>query len=182
MIRLLAPLLAVLVFSPAHAQSFGHGMFGHDQNRHVGDDEEKWQEDADVQPPGWPADANLVRIDVSAAAANDYFIDSASLDIGKDRVVRYTLVVKTTGGATNVSFEGIDCRGPMWKHYASGRSDKTWSKASARRLEWRPIENKTINAHHAALSRYYFCPQGVAIVTADEGRNALRLGKHPTVN
>lgn len=37
----------------------------------------------------------------------------------------------------------------------------------------------TANRHHAALSRDLFCPGGVAISTAAEGREALRLGRHP---
>jgi hypothetical protein len=67
-----------------------------------------------------------------------------------------------------------------WKHYATGNRDGgTWTKSRAARIEWRPIENKPVNRHHAALSRDLFCPQGNAINTADEGRNALRLGVHP---
>ena len=39
-----------------------------------------------------------------------------------------------------------------------------------------------MNRHHAALSRDYFCPGGVPIFKADEGRDALRRGKHPQAN
>jgi hypothetical protein len=88
-------------------------------------------------------------------------------------------VVRTSGGATNVSFEGINCKDLTWKHYATGRSDGTWVKSRATRIEWRPIENKPVNRHHAALRRDYFCPASSAINNAEEGRNALRLGKHP---
>jgi hypothetical protein len=96
--------------------------------------------------------------------------------------VRYVLVVETSGGARNVSFEGIHCKERSWKHYATGRSDSTWTGSRAARIDWRPIENKPVNRHHAALSRDLFCPLGNAIFTADEGRNALRLGKHPNSN
>jgi hypothetical protein len=89
------------------------------------------------------------------------------------------LVVKTSGGATNVSFEGMRCKELTWKHYATGGSDGTWTKSRATRAEWRPIENKPVNRHHAAISRDLFCPIGSPIQTAEEGRNALRLGKHP---
>jgi hypothetical protein len=73
---------------------------------------------------------------------NKYFIDASTLSVGSDRIVRYVLVVRTSGGASNVSFEGINCKELTWKHYATGRSDGTWTKSRAARTEWRPIENK----------------------------------------
>lgn len=145
-------------------------------------EEEVWQELRDVEPPAFPVDDALVEIYVSPVATNKYFIDTASLTPGKDGVVRYVMVVRTSGGATNVSFEGIHCAERKWKHYASGRSDKTWSKSQAVRQEWRQIENKPLNPVHAILSRTLFCPMGSPIRDADEGRQALRLGKHPAVN
>lgn len=140
------------------------------------------QEQMDVALPLFPKQENLLEFYVSAATTNRYFIDASTLAPGTDNIVRYVLVVKTSGGATNVSFEGINCRERSWKHYATGRSDGTWVKSPALRAEWRPIENKPVNRHHAALSRELFCLDGAPIHTADEGRNALRLGKHPGLN
>jgi hypothetical protein len=143
---------------------------------------EEWQEQQEVEPPAFPKQENLREFYVSAVATNTYLIDESTLAAGTDGVVRYVLVVKTSGGATNISFEGIHCKDLRWKHYAAGRGDGTWARARVNRSEWRPIEYKPVNRHHAALSRDYFCPAGLAIRTADEGRNALRLGKHPNSN
>jgi hypothetical protein len=144
------------------------------------EEEAPWQEQREVEPPAFPLQENLREFYVSPVATNKYFIDASTLAVGTDGVVRYVLVVKTAGGATNVSFEGINCKERSWKHYATGSNEKgTWAKSRAARIEWRPIENKPVNRHHAALSRDLFCPQGVPLATADEGRNALRLGKHP---
>lgn len=143
-----------------------------------GEEQKAWKEE-ESEPPAFPKQENLVEIYVGAVATNKYFIDASTLAVGSDEVVRYVLVVKTSGGATNVSFEGMRCRNSAWKHYATGGSDGTWTKSRAARIEWRPIENKLVNRHHAALSRELFCPQGNPIRTAEEGRNALRLGKHP---
>ena len=162
----------------------GDGRTGHSAGR----DDRNFQEDEpvlemkDVEPPAFPKQENLLEFYVSAATTNNYFIDASTLAPGMDGIVRYVLVVKTSGGATNVSFEGINCRERSWKHYATGRSDNTWAKSSATRAEWRPIENKPVNRHHAALNREFFCPDGIPIRTADEGRNALRSGKHPRSN
>ncbi|MDP3511227.1 MAG: CNP1-like family protein [Sulfuritalea sp.] len=143
------------------------------------EEEAPWQEQKEVDLPAFPKEENLREIYVSAVATNKYLIDAGTLAVGADGVVRYVLVVKTSGGATNVSFEGINCKDRSWKLYATGRSDNSWNRSQASRAQWRPIENKPVNRHHAALSRDYFCPGGIGIYTADEGRNALRLGKHP---
>lgn len=153
------------------------------KERNTGYEEEApWQEQQEVELPAFPKPEDLREYYVGPATTNKYFIDASTLAVGSDRVVRYVLVVKTSGGATNVSFEGIRCKERSWKHYAAGRSDGTWTRPRANRDEWRPIENKPVNRHHAALSRDYFCPGGIAIYSADEGRNALRLGKHPTAD
>jgi hypothetical protein len=145
------------------------------------EDEKEWKE-AEIEPPAFPADANLVPIYVSAVATNQYLIDKASLAVGGDGVVRYTLVVRTPGGAQNISFEGMRCETREWKTYATGRvtpEGSVWSKA--RMNQWRPVENKPVNRHHAAISKDFFCPMGNPIYTADEGRDALRRGGHPSV-
>lgn len=143
------------------------------------EEDEPVPEQKDVEPPPFPQHENLREFYVSAATTNKFFIDASTLAVGSDGIVRYVLVVLTSGSATNVSFEGINCDNRNWKLYATGRNDGTWAKSRAARVEWRPIENKPVNRHHAALSRELFCPGGVAIMTAEEGRNALRLGTHP---
>jgi hypothetical protein len=173
----LAALLLAVVATSVLAQ--GYDKFGRFIPKgYEGEEEKVWKED-DVEPPAFPKPENLLEVYVSAIATNKYFIDATTLAVGADDVVRYVLVVKTSGGATNVSFEGMRCKELTWKHYATGGSDGTWTKSRATRAEWRPIENKPVNRHHAAISRDLFCPIGSPIQTAEEGRNALRLGKHP---
>jgi hypothetical protein len=139
-------------------------------------DAPKWAE-GDVPLPAFPQDMNLRPFYVSEMTSHKFFIDISTLNPGKDGVVRYVLVVRTSGGATNITYEGIRCESRELKTYASGRQDGTWTKA--RKSEWRPIENKPINRQHASLSRDYFCPNGSPIQTPAEGQEALRLGKHP---
>ena len=170
-------LLAGVVGSAAAQAPDPYGSGRPAYNSNVEEDA-PWQE-LDIDPPAFPKQEDLREFYVSAVATNKYFIDASTLAVGTDGVVRYVLVVRTSGGATNVSFEGMRCKDLSWKHYATGGSDSNWTKSRVTRSEWRPIENKPVNRHHAALSRDYFCPMGSAIRTADEGRNALRLGKHP---
>lgn len=139
-------------------------------------DAPQWKEE-EVAFPAFPRDEDLREFYVSELTAHRFFIDGASLNAGKDGVVRYTLVVRTRGGATNISFEGIHCERREFRIYATGQRNGSW--VSARQGQWRPIENKPMNRHHAALSRELFCPGGTPIRSADEGREALRLGRHP---
>lgn len=139
-------------------------------------DAEKWHEEDAALPP-LPQDKDLMEFYVGPQTTNHFFIDGATLAVGKDGVVRYTLVIKTSGGATNVSREGIHCDTREYRVYATGRSDGTWAKS--RSEDWRLIENKPINRHHAALSVDYFCPNGGPIFSAEDGRKALRLGRNP---
>ncbi|WP_310449613.1 CNP1-like family protein [Sulfuritalea sp.] len=175
--RWAALFLAVLAGSAA--AQFGSFPRSDKENYYDDEDEKPWQEQKEVDLPAFPNQADLAEFYVSSAATNKFFIDASTLAVGADGVVRYVLVVKASGGATNVSFEGINCKDRSWKLYATGRSDNSWNRSQASRVQWRPIENKPVNRHHAALSRDFFCPGGIAIYTADEGRNALRLGKHP---
>jgi hypothetical protein len=139
-------------------------------------DEPKWQEGESALPE-FPKEESLLEFYVSAGTTNRFFIDGQSISVGNDGVVRFTMVVKTSGGATNTTFEGIRCAAIETRLYAVGRADGTWVKA--RNSEWKPIENKPINRHHAALSRDYFCPSLIPIRAPEEGRDALRRGKHP---
>lgn len=142
-------------------------------------DAPQWAETA-IEFPAFPREANLREFYVSEVTTHKFYIDATTLSVGTDGVVRYVLVVRTSGGATNTSFEGIRCESGELKIHATGHHDGQWAKA--RRSEWRRIENKPVNRHHAVLARELFCPLALPIRTPAEGLEALRLGKHPAVN
>ncbi|MBM3341552.1 MAG: hypothetical protein FJY56_05505 [Betaproteobacteria bacterium] len=108
-----------------------------------------------TQLPAYPKDENLLRFDMGSATANRFFIDARSLSVGEDGVVRYALVIKAAGGATNVTFEGIRCNGRQVRIYASGHANGQWSRA--RNTDWRDIQLREINGYHHTLHRDYFC-------------------------
>lgn len=114
-----------------------------------------WSELVADLPP-YPADSNLIPLEVDAVTPHRYFVDAKSLSSGKDGVVRYTLVVKTAGGATNVSFEGIRCDSAEQKYYAIGRpGDRSWVRA--RDPRWRAFSARQAGVHHASLYQWYLC-------------------------
>ena len=131
-------------------------------------------DESGITLPATPKAGNLIEFYVSAATRNHFFIDGASLSVGSDGVIRYVLVVKTPGGATNTSFEGIRCSSGEYKLYAIGQDDGDWTRV--RPSVWRPIGSRSVNGDHAALSRDYFCPDGFPVANAAVGRAALRTG------
>lgn len=161
-------LLLLMLAPSAHADTFFRDPTDPDVSQ--------WREGG-VVLPAFPQEGNLREFYVSELTAHRFFIDASTLSVGQDGVVRYALVVRTRSGATNITFEGIHCERREFRIYATGQRDGSW--VNARKSQWRPIENKPMNRHHAALSSGLFCPGGIVIHTADEGREALRLGKHP---
>lgn len=77
------------------------------------------------------------------------------MEVGTDGVVRYVLVVRSPGGAENVTFEGIRCAEDAWRIYATGRANGAW--AAARDERWRPIVKSSYDRARAALAHEYFC-------------------------
>lgn len=138
-----------------------------------------WAE-VQTQIPAYPDDANLIRLDVGSATQHRFYVDAKSLSVGNDGVVRYTLVIRTAGGATNVSFEGIRCESGEQKYYAIGRSDRTWVRA--RNPQWRRIELREFSPYHFTLQAEYVCRGKLIAGTAEQIVAALRRGpKQPSV-
>jgi len=166
--RILAALAGVLVAATAFAQSQWDG-WDYNFDREV----RPWDE-MQTQLPVYPQDSELLPLDVGAVTAHRFFVDGKSVSTGKDGVVRYTLVVKTSGGATNVSFEGIRCETREQKYYAIGRADGSWVRA--RNPQWRRIEFQHVNAHHFTLNGEYFCEGKFVRGNAEQIVRALRRG------
>ena len=81
----------LLLSLPARAQWAGWD-YDFDQ------DKKEWTE-IQAQIPAYPKDENLRKFEMDARTPHRYFIDSASVSVGEDKVIRYTLVVRTGGGA-----------------------------------------------------------------------------------
>jgi CNP1-like family len=138
---------------------------------------EKFWKEEKVKLPPYPEAQNLIAYDVSATAEFKFFIDKASLSVGADGVVRYTLVARSPSGVDNVSYEGMHCRDGTYKVYAFGQSNRTWQ--SNRGAQWRPVENKNIAPWRRVLQHDYFCPQDIAISSAANGVAWLKRGGNP---
>lgn len=137
------------------------------------DENKPWQE-LEAQFPAPPQAENLQSFHVSATTDNKFFIDMASLSVGDDGVVRYTLLVITPEGGRNVTFEGMRCQTRERRIYASGRADGSWVKS--RNNQWMRLQPASVNRHHAALFLEYFCPTGGVLRDVEAVRRALKQG------
>ena len=135
------------------------------------DQDADWSEMLLTMPQG-PKETALLPIQVGPTASQRFFIDSQSVSVSKDGVVRYTLISVGNGGAKNISYEGLRCESREKRLYAFGRQDGSWSKA--RSSSWGKINPKALNTQHATLANDYFCMASTVAGTAAQIVKRLR--------
>lgn len=133
------------------------------------------QQELKVELPPYPEDRDLVEFFPGPTGSHRFFIDQKSLSFGKDGIVRYAVVMRTTGGATNLAYEGIRCASGEKRTYAVGGRDKKW--VEAKRSEWEPIHRGNVNEYRALLYSEYFCPNRGLLPDRDSALRALRSGR-----
>lgn len=127
-----------------------------------------------TQLPAYPDMKNLISFDADPGSSNQYFVDTTSIKVGQDGVIRFSLVVKSSAGAVNVSYEGIRCATNERKMYALGRDDKTWSKP--RDSEWQRLDYVRQFYAQRELSKNIFCPYQQIVSSSEEAIQALKAG------
>lgn len=132
-----------------------------------------WSE-VQTQIPAYPAEENLIPLNVDAITRHRFYVDARSVSVGNDGVVRYVFVIKSSGGSTNISFEGIRCESREQKYYAIGRSDRTWVRA--RNPQWRRVEFREFTPYHFTLYAEYLCRGKQIAGDAPQIVEALRRG------
>ena len=138
----------------------------------------QWQE-VEIVLPAYPREEDLVEVEISGPKTFAFLVDTNSVSVGDDGVVRYSLIARSPAGAENVSFEGMRCEMNEYKAYAFGSQDRTWSRVSGD--SWLPIRNEQTNNYRFALARYYFCPYSVPQSSSEKAVAALKHGlPHPS--
>jgi len=137
------------------------------------EDTKSWKE-IEAQIPPYPREQNLILVEAGSETSHRFYVDAASVSVGKDGVVRYTTVVKTSGGATNVSFEGMRCETREQKLYALGHRDGTWARA--RDPKWQRIVLRDLQPHRYMLYREFFCASRTQPTPPKQALDALRRG------
>ena len=148
----IAALLGLAMTGSAAAQpkDDGEGVLDEENNT--------WKEIA-VKIPAYPETADMRQIDGGDRRGYRYYLDTKSVAVGEDGVVRFALAIVTPGGGSNVTFEGIRCEQRDYRVYAIGRSDRTWS--NARNSQWRHVQAADVDNHRGILAEEYFCDRKV---------------------
>lgn len=142
------------------------------------DNEKTWVE-LQAQLPEYPQQDDLIPFNAGPTHNDEHFIDATSIQVGKDGVIRYSLVIKSPSGAMNIAFEGIRCATNERKIYALGRNDGDW--VHSRNSDWQRLENVSQYDAQRELAKYYFCPLKIIVRTREEAIRALKAGIHPSV-
>jgi len=166
-----AAFAAALVFAQAPGERV------RDTGRDAVDFDEKPLDEAPVVLPAAPKSDDLIEFDPGRPTTMRFFVDPASIAVVHDGIVRFSVVIRGDGAASNVSYEGIRCKTQERKVYAYGRADGTWHATP--RPAWSKIGGLTADGHRFILFENYFCPSRQIIASAREGVEALRRGGHP---
>ena len=139
----------VLVFGWCWSVSVNAGLFSDDDGKAA-----PLEEGALVLPATPKAD-DLLRYTVGPGTAMTFAVDAKSVSVGDDQIVRYSSVITSGTGVTNISYEGIRCKTAERKLYATGRPDGSWS--SVPEPVWRRISQAGSNSYQATLMKEFFC-------------------------
>jgi hypothetical protein len=112
-----------------------------------------------IPPPPYPRDSNLTEFYLRGQTSNRFYIDTSSLSVGSDRIVRFVLVIRTPEGTETTTFSGLRCSVREWKDYAYGRSDHSWTVEST--PTWRRIQDLAFNNYRGTLYNEFLCAGGV---------------------
>lgn len=133
-----------------------------------------WQEQT-VKLPSYPADVDLLPFPVDQPALSQTFnIDSHSLSVGADGVVRYSVVIVSSSGAHNVLFEGLRCATREFRTYAYGEAAQSFHPAQSDK--WQPVSQHGWGGFRAVLLRDYLCDQHLSPYHLNEIKQRL---SHP---
>ncbi|SES75760.1 CNP1-like family protein [Nitrosomonas marina] len=142
------------------------------------DGEKTWMEQL-TQLPAYPDLRNLIEFDAGPTTDYSHAIDPSSITIGRDGVIRYTLVTRSSAGAMNISYEGIRCITNERKLYAIGRDDHTW--VEPRLSEWQSLDFVRQFYAQRELSKNLFCPHKQIVNSREEAISVLKKGIHPDI-
>jgi hypothetical protein len=129
--------------------------------------EEKAFKETEAELPVYPQEAGLLEFLPRRNSAFHSYIDGQSLSIGEDRVVRYSMLIKSPSGAVNTSYEGLRCKTSEYKVYAFGTDGSQWAKVPD--PQWQKIPRLTGDFRFALYKDYYCDVEAIA------GRNAKDL-------
>jgi hypothetical protein len=146
-------LILIGTLAAAERDIFIHGPKDKNSNYQEG---EAWKEQAAANLPPWPKDADLVEFHTSNHGTPfRHYIDTKSLSVDAQQIVRYTVVVESGSGGRNVAYEGIRCT-PNGEHrtYAYGASGTFQPVPDS---PWRGVQDPAVPPYAPDLEQFFLC-------------------------
>ena len=169
--------LSILLFS--HVSVYAEIEQLSDELSDLNPDVKEWEFEEDaIDLPAYPDFDKLQKVQIDASFGEmNFFIDPASLKIGRDEVVLVTTVITSERGARNVLFEGYRCDSREHKTLAYGTSNNSFYEVP--NSEWKKIwrSRGTNQDFRRELVTTYFCDIHRLPLTRDE---ILRQIKYPS--
>ncbi|MCK5648283.1 MAG: CNP1-like family protein [Gammaproteobacteria bacterium] len=153
--------------------------FSDEYQENEGVEEFIWKEGSN-NLPDYPQDNNLLQFDGPPAYRNyQYLMDEKSLIVGQDGVVRYSIVIRSSGGADNVMYDGLRCTTNQIKNYAYGSTDMDGKKKFIRKknADWKAFRSTGVTAYASILAADYFCDHNGAVLKRHEIIQNIKYGK-----
>jgi hypothetical protein len=139
--------------------------------------EEEVQE-LQIGPPRYPRDADLAEFTLRNPSPNHFYIDTTSISVEKDQIIRFVMVIRTPSKETNVRFSGLRCATREWKDYAFAADDKKWIDNP--NANWKRIVELHYNNYQDTLFGDYFCLSGVlSTKPVGDAKKLAKLLRHP---
>jgi len=155
--------------------------YNQEYQENEGVEEFVWKE-GDKNMPEYPENSDLLEVSGSAAYQNyQYLIDGKNLTVGRDGVVRYSIVIRSKSGADNVMYDGIRCTANQIKHYAYGTTGMDGKKKFIPKTNavWKPFRSSGVTAYGATLAAGYFCDHNGVALKRNVIIQNIKYGKGP---
>ncbi|GJG97448.1 CNP1-like family protein [Cupriavidus pauculus] len=157
-------LLAAACLALAGCKTTGKGMSEEEQKAtdsgFLNPFEDRPFQEVQAELPALPNDADLIPFSVNDSSTDFRFaVDPKSISVGTDRVVRYTVVITSSGGGRNVSYEGMRCDAFERRIYATlPKGAPAWvPNMGEERDLWIRMQTRARNSYAATLATDYFC-------------------------
>ena len=113
-----------------------------------------FKEGATAMPLNPPNTATIQPFYVSQHTIFKFAVDTDSILIGNDGVTRYTVILTSPNGNSQVQYEGIRCDSFQWRLYGTFENG-AWQENPL--STWRAIQSNVPNRYQAALAQGAFC-------------------------
>ena len=141
-----------------------------------GEDELAKLKESGLELPAFPQRENLIPFDVSESFGFQFFIDTKSLSVGKDEIIRYVVILVSSEGATTAYYEGMRCSTREIKRFAEAFSESQGKWSLSRDPSWVTVSTIGRNNYRFALYNDYWCNVGAPIFSTKDMIRAIKRG------